>query len=123
MVKISISAIVYDMFGDTASGVFAWPKGRPQDQTYIISNGELIMSNLNEDDIIVFSYFGKTIAEIPANQIGPEIEIDKTIALDTVEISNTKPQKSNLFLKLFGFASALGIGYVVFSDNPQKVNL
>lgn len=120
--KLNIHATVYDMFGSPASGVFAWPEGRPQDQTYIISNGELIMTGVNYNDIIVFKYFDKIIAKVPANQIGTSVEIDTTVEFDEVVITN-KPKKSNLLLKILGAVGVLGLGYAVLSDDSQKVDL
>lgn len=118
---LNIDAIVYDMFGELASGVLAWPEGRPEDTTYILGNGELIMTGISPDDIIVFKYFDRIIAKIPASQIGSTVEVDKTIPLDVVPISN-KP-KNNLWLKILGFGATTAIAFSLFSEDSQKVNL
>jgi hypothetical protein len=117
---MTVDAIVYNIEGNIISGVYAWPKGRPEDQTFVIGNGELIMSGLSPDDIIVFS-FQNNIIEIPANQISTEIYLDFTEQLDEVHLTN-KP-KSNLGAWAFVTVFASMAIYAFSPDDTQKVSM
>lgn len=121
---MTIDTILYDLEGNLLSGVYAWPKARPQSQyqSFVIGNGELVMSGLLPDDIIVFSFQDKRI-ELPVSQIGPEIYLDFTTELNETDLGVVN-KKNNGYIVVLGF---LGLGlisaYVLSSNNTQKVRI
>lgn len=119
---MTIDTILYNLEGNIISGVYAWPKGRPEDQAFVIGNGELIMSNLQPNDIIVFSFQGNKI-EIPANQIDSELYLDFTDSLSTVDLGEVNKSKSNLgvWLSLLAFGGL--VTWAVTDNNTQKVSM
>jgi hypothetical protein len=119
---INIDAIVFDTTGETAFEVVAWPETRPEEQVGILANGELLMTNVFADDIIVFRFKTRIIDKIPANQIGNTLIIAKTHNLDPVLVVADE-SKINIAFKILGLLGIVGLGYVMFSDESKKVSL
>jgi len=125
MRNLYIDAIVYNNEGNILSGVYAWPEGSPENQTYIIGNGELLMANVPSDSNIVFSFQGKQV-KIPALQIGSKVYLEFTNDLGEVVINATpsNPNTSKANYGLFGVFLGLGLvaGYALINKS-QKVNI